>query len=148
MVRDPIGIEGNPGESPGLGLLKIETELTGDKTLTEAAGTDTTTGAPVRGYEMHVGRTSGPDRDRPMLRLGNGTDGAISSDGKVSGCYLHGLFASDAFRHAFLKHLRARDDSGLAYETQVERVLDELAGHLDIHLDLNGLLAVAGEVLA
>ncbi len=147
-VRDPMGIEGNPAEFPGLGLLRIETELTGDKTLTEAAGTDTTTGAPVRGYEMHVGRTHGPDRDRPMLRLGDATDGAISADGRVFGCYLHGLFAADAFRHAFLSRLRARDASGLAYETQVERVLDELAGHLEIHLDLDGLLTVAGEVLA
>ncbi len=147
-VRDPMGIEGPSGEVEGLGLLNIETELTGDKTLTEAAGTDTTTGAPVRGYEMHVGRTSGPDRDRPMLRLDDATDGAISADGKIFGCYLHGLFASDAFRHAFLNRLRTRDASGLAYETQVERVLDELAEHLETHLDLDGLLAAAEPVQA
>lgn len=145
-VRDPSGIEGAPGEAEGLGLLRIETELTGDKTLSEAAGTDVTTGAPVRGYEMHVGRTSGPDLDRPMLRLENATDGAISADGRISGCYLHGLFASDPFRHAFLDRLRARDASGLAYETQVDRVLDELADHLETHLDLTGLLAAAEEI--
>ncbi len=95
---------------------------------------------------MHVGRTSGADRDRPMLKLGDATDGAISADGRISGCYLHGLFASDGFRHAFLDRLRARDASGLAYEAQVERVLDELADHLETHLDLDGLLAAAQEL--
>jgi len=146
VVTDPLGIEGSVGEVAGLGLLNIETELTGDKTLTEAAGTDLATDTSVRGYEMHVGRTSGPDRDRPMLRLGDATDGAISANGKISGCYLHGLFASDAFRHAFLHRLRARDASGLAYETQVERALDELADHLETHLDLDGVLAAAADV--
>jgi adenosylcobyric acid synthase len=145
-VRDPLGVEGRAGEVAGLGMLRVETELTGDKTLTEATGTDTTTGAPVRGYEMHVGRTSGPDRDRPMLRLGDGTDGAISADGRIFGCYLHGLFASDAFRQAFLGRLRDRAASGLAYETQVERVLDDLADHLENNLDLDGLLSVASRV--
>jgi adenosylcobyric acid synthase len=145
-VRDPLGVEGRAGEVAGLGMLRVETELTGDKTLTEATGTDTTTGAPVRGYEMHVGRTSGPDRDRPMLRLGDGTDGAISADGRIFGCYLHGLFASDAFRQAFLGRLRDRAASGLAYETQVECVLDDLAEHLETHLDLNGLLAASAQV--
>jgi adenosylcobyric acid synthase len=143
-IADPGGVEGRPGEAEGLGLLAINTELTGDKTLTEAAGTELATGAAVRGYEMHVGRTSGPDLARPMLRLENGEDGAVSADGKVFGCYLHGLFASDAFRHAFLSRLRTRQVSGVAYDAEIERLLDDLARHLEVHLDLDGLLAVAG----
>jgi adenosylcobyric acid synthase len=81
-----------------------------------------------------------------MIRLADGHDGAVSADGKVMGCYLHGLFASDAFRHAFLGRLRARTSSGLAYQAEVERVLDDLADHLKAHLDLDGLLAAAGEI--
>ena len=63
----------------------------------------------VRGYEMHLGVTSGPGLARPMLDLGGRPDGAVSPDGRVAGCYLHGLFAGDAFRRAFLARLGARE---------------------------------------
>jgi adenosylcobyric acid synthase len=145
-ISDPQGIEGPPGEASGLGLLDVDTELTGDKTLTEAIGIAVGTGAPVHGYEMHVGRTSGPGNARPMIRLADGVDGAVSADGKVMGCYLHGLFASDLFRHAFLDRIRARPSSGVAYDAEVERVLDDLADHLETHLDVDGLLAAAAPI--
>jgi len=143
-LRDPDGIEGPPGEADGLGLLDIETTLTGDKTLSEAEGVELASGTAVRGYEMHVGRTSGPDLARPMLRLGSRDEGAVSADGKVMGCYLHGLFAADDFRHAFLGRLTARAASGVAYEAEIEAVLDRLAAHLEAHLDLDRLLVAAG----
>jgi adenosylcobyric acid synthase len=135
-VRDPGGMEGAPGEVAGLGLLDIETELGGEKTLVEAEGVEVASGAAVRGYER-------PDLARPMLRLGGRPEGAVSADGRVMGCYLHGLFAADGFRHAFLARIRAREASGLAYESEVERVLDALAAHLEAHLDLDALLAAA-----
>ena len=100
-------------------------------------------GEAVRGYEMHVGVTSGPALERPLLTLSGRKEGAVSEDGKVLGCYLHGLFAADGFRHAFLSRLKLRAVSGLAYEAQVESTLDALAEHLETHLDLDGLLAAA-----
>jgi adenosylcobyric acid synthase len=92
---------------------------------------------------MHIGRTTGADTARPMLDLGGRPDGAISVDGRVMGTYLHGIFADDAFRHDFLNRLRAREASGVVYETQVERVLDELADHLERHADLERILDLA-----
>jgi adenosylcobyric acid synthase len=142
-IADPHGIEGPPGETEGLGLLDLETVLAGDKTLVEAAGAEVASGEAVRGYEMHVGVTRGPALARPFLFLDDRPDGAVSEDGRVLGCYLHGLFAADGFRHAFLSRLKLRAVSGLAYEAEVERTLDALADHLAAHLDLDGLLAVA-----
>ncbi len=143
VIRDPEGIEGPPGEAPGLGLLAVATTLTPDKTLIEASGTELASGAAVRGYEMHVGRSDGPGLARPMLRLDNGrTDGAVSADGRVMGCYLHGLFAADGFRRTFLDRL-GQSDGGIAWEATVEAALDGLADHLAAHVDLDGLLAVS-----
>ena len=142
-ISDPAGVEGAPGDAPGLGLLAIATELTGEKTLIEAEGIELSTGAPVRGYEMHLGQTTGPALARPMLRLDGRTDGAVSASGRVMGCYLHGLFAADGFRHAFLNRIRERPESGLAFETEIEGTLDALADHLEASLDVDALLAVA-----
>ena len=142
-IRDPEGIEGNPGDEPGLDVLDLETELTGAKRLTEASGTECQTGQPVHGYEMHVGETTGPALSSPMLELHGRPDGAVSPDGKVMGCYLHGLFASDSFRATFLERLGRRAVSGLAYEHQIDSTLDALAEHLESNLNLDAILQMS-----
>ncbi|MCE3248824.1 MAG: cobyric acid synthase CobQ [Geminicoccaceae bacterium] len=142
-LADPLGIEGRPAAAAGLGLLDLETTLRSVKRLALVAGREVASGEEVRGYEMHVGATGGPGLVRPMLELGGRPDGAVSADGRIMGCYLHGLFAADGFRHAFLARLRARAVSGVAYEAQVEGALDALADHLEGSLDLDGLLALA-----
>ncbi len=142
-IADPEGIEGPRAETEGLGLLDVESRLEACKTLVEAAGRDLASGETVRGYEMHLGTTGGPGLDRPMLDLGGRPDGAVSEDGRVAGCYLHGLFAADRFRHAFLNRLRQRRESGLAYDAEIEVLLDRLAEHLETHLSLDHLLEAA-----
>ena len=141
-IADPLGVEGRKQTVQGLGLLEIDTVLTGDKRLGEASGVELTTRTAVKGYEMHLGGTTGPGLERPMLRLAGGSDGCISADGRVAGCYLHGLFASDPFRRAFLARLGA-GPSEIAYEQGIETTLDLLADHLEQSLDLSALLAAA-----
>ena len=142
-VADPLGLEGLAGELPGLGLLAVDTELGPVKTLALRHGVELASGAPVAGYEIHMGRTEGPGRARPMLRLGGAAEGAVSADGRVMGCYLHGLLADDGFRAAFLGRIRRREAAPAAYAAGVEAALDDLAAHLERCLDLDRLLAIA-----
>ena len=141
-IADPYGMEGKPQTVPGLGLLDIETVLTDSKRLTETSGVELGTDKPVQGYEMHLGETTGPGLQRPMLRLADRPDGCVSADGLVSGCYIHGLFASDPFRRAFIATLGG-EPGGTAYEDQIETTLDALADHLEDSLDPSALLAAA-----
>ncbi|HUS53132.1 MAG TPA: cobyric acid synthase [Thermohalobaculum sp.] len=141
-IADPEGIEGAPGTSAALGLLDVETVMTPEKQLSRVTGEHFASDCPVAGYEIHIGRTDGADRARPVFRIGGRDEGAQSPDGRVAGAYLHGLFAGDAFRGAFLRALGA-PASGLNFETEIDTTLDRLADHLEVHLDLDGLLAVA-----
>jgi adenosylcobyric acid synthase len=100
-VEDPLRIEGSQTSSAGLALLDVHSTMTADKTLRPVSGVELTTGATIAGYEMHLGATSGPGAARPMVRVADGTfDGAVSGDGRILGCHLHGLFAGPAFRTA------------------------------------------------
>jgi adenosylcobyric acid synthase len=142
-IADLDGIEGPPGSADGLGLIEVETELTGDKSLVAVEGRTVADGVAIAGYEMHIGRTTGEATQRPLLRLDDGRfDGAISADGRVAGTYLHGFFAGDAQRAAWLARLGA-PESSLAYEELVEQTLDALAAHLAAHLDIDRLLGLA-----
>ncbi len=142
-IADPDGIEGAAGISEGLGLLDVETVLSGDKRLEAVSGHELASGEEVHGYEMHMGMTEGPDAARPMLELVHGQEGACSTDGKVAGSYVHGLFAADGFRHAFLSRLAARGRSPLAWEARIDETLDGLAQHLEDALDLDRILEIA-----
>ncbi|MGB7975488.1 MAG: cobyric acid synthase [Roseiarcus sp.] len=141
-LSDPRGMEGPPGGIEGLGLLDVATVLTGVKRLTQVEGACLTNGASFRGYEMHVGETRGPDCARPLLHFTSGrVDGAISPSGLVTGAYVHGLFADDHQRAAWLAALGTT--AGINYESTIERTLDALADHCEAHLDCDALLAVA-----
>ncbi len=141
-VADPDGIEGPPRTVEGLGLLDVETVLTGAKRLAPVTGVSLPDDVPLAGYEMHVGVTEGPDRLRPFARIGGVEEGARSADGRVAGTYCHGLFAGEAQRRRLLAWIGATA-SDLDYEAGVERVLDGLAGHLARHVDVERMLALA-----
>ena len=145
-ISDPGGVEGG-GAVDGLGLLDVATAMGGDKVTAPVTGRHLATGATVAGYEIHLGRTEGPDCARPVLDLGGRLDGAQSGDGRVAGTYVHGLFAADGFRRAFLDGLGGAG-SDLRYEAGVDAALDALAAHLERHVDIDRLLAIAGVTTA
>lgn len=144
-VADPEGLEGPPGETAGLGLLDIRTVMAADKTLSRVSGTECDSGQTVSGYEIHLGDTTGADCARAWIEIDGRREGAASPDGRVRGTYLHGVFQEDGFRQSFLSRLGATPttcDHGAAVET----ALDGLADHLETHMDVPRLLALAGPV--
>lgn len=144
-ISDPDGIEGSKGSVAGLGLLDVQTTMAPLKQLADVQGTHLASGAPVIGYEIHIGATSGPDTDKPWLEIDGKMAGATSGDGRVEGCYVHGLFTSDDFRRGYLEKLGGK--SGVSdYSASVEAALDALADHLEAHLDVDALLALAERV--
>jgi adenosylcobyric acid synthase len=144
-ISDPDGIEGSKGSVAGLGLLDVQTMMAPLKRLADVQGTHLASGAPVTGYEIHIGATNGPDTDKPWLKIDGKMAGATSGDGRVEGCYVHGLFTSDDFRRSYLEKLGGK--SGINdYSASVEAALDALADHLEAHLDVDALLALAERV--
>lgn len=152
-VADPHGTEGPVGQAEGLGLLAVQTVLSSEKHLEDASGFLAGTTAPVSGYEMHTGRTTGADRARPLLMLNGAAEGACSASGQVYGTYLHGIFHERAARLALLARVggAAFRPGGTWYEAPLpahhdsvtEQALNALADHLETHIDLDALLALA-----
>lgn len=141
-VSDPLGIEGPAGDTPGLGLLDVTTVMEPEKHLTRVSAEHVGSGQVFEGYEIHIGQTSGPDSARPFAHVRGTDEGAVSEDGRIMGSYLHGLFRHDGFRRAFLVSLGA-ENSAQGYSDAVQATLDALADHMDTHLDVDAILAVA-----
>jgi adenosylcobyric acid synthase len=145
-IDDPAGVEGTAGAVDGLGLLDVSTVLSGEKRLAAVVGHDAE-GVGFSGFEMHMGRTAGPDTARPALWTEGQPDGACSPDGLVVGTYVHGLFGDDAARGAWLRRMGAAP-SAHRHAAAVDAALDGLALHLETHMDLDRLLSLAGPVPA
>jgi adenosylcobyric acid synthase len=142
-IADPDGIEGPSTTIPGLALLDIETTLTGAKRLTAATGHLIADHAAFTGFEMHIGRTTGPGTADPMLILEDGRpDGARSPDRRVSGTYIHGIFAAEAARTSLLRQFGATA-APRNHDAEIDTTLDALAAHLEQYIDIDALLSLA-----
>ncbi len=139
-IHDPNGIESGTVSAAGLGLLDVETTMSETKTVTTTHATHIATGEAISAYEIHMGKTTGPDCARPFATTAHGPEGAVK--GRVMGTYLHGSFSSDGFRSAFLQALGAKASS-LAYDDMIEATLDALAQHLEAHVDVDAILGLA-----
>jgi len=144
-IADPDGIEGPASQTEGLGLLDVSTVMKSQKRVAQTDATYIPTGDKVSGYEIHLGETQGPDCAHGWLSINGRTEGAASPDGRVKGCYLHGLFTSDRFREAYMKSIGA-PLSKMDYDGGVDATLDALAAHLEDHLDVDRLLDIAQDV--
>lgn len=144
-IADPDGIEGPATRVRGLGLLDVTTVMATQKRLALTEAVFNATGDPVSGYEIHIGETNGPDRQNGWLTIGRRSEGAASADGRIKGCYLHGLFAADAFRQSYMAQIGVPVQA-VAYDAGVEDTLDALADHLESCIDIDAVLRLAQPV--
>ncbi len=148
-IHDPHGVDGAPGTSAGLGLLEMETVMEGHKRLARVRGRLALGGgggADVEGYEIHMGRSTGPALARPAVQWGTdgdgGTDGALSEDGQILGTYLHGLFDRPEACRALLAWAGLTAPSHFDYRALREAGIERLADAVEQHLDTARLLAL------
>lgn len=144
-IYDPDGVDGAPGDARGLGLLDTETHMSPQKHVAPATGSCVSSGAAVSGYEIHAGRTTGPDTARPMFKLGGTSEGARSANGLIEGTYLHGAFTSDTYRRAWLEKAGGGTDASFSYNATVEHALDALADGVAGAVNVDALLDSARE---
>jgi adenosylcobyric acid synthase len=147
---------------PGLGLLPVVTDFepvkathqveagitAGDGLLAGCAG------LPVRGYEIHMGRShrlagAAPSPFRLMSRSGSPAedgDGAVDETGNVLGTYLHGFFDNTEPRVKLLANLARRKGMTFTPGLPLNRAAayDRLAACLRAELDLERLRSVIG----
>ena len=140
-VCDPEGLEGPAGVIDGLGLLDIETLMTPKKALTRPLARHAATGLSFNAYEIHIGTSDGPDHSRPFAYIDDKPEGAMSADGRITGSYLHGMFADVEFRKAWLDGFGVEGRG--SYRAEVDATLNRLADHMETHVDVDGILSVA-----
>lgn len=143
VIADPLGLEGAPGEGPGLGWLDLETVLEAEKQLRNTQGVLTLGNAEVRGYEIHAGVSRGRALERPSAMLdGARADGAISEDGQILGTYVHGLFESPGACEALLKWAGLREPQRVDYVQVRERAIERVADSVERHLDMGAIVGL------
>jgi adenosylcobyric acid synthase len=140
QLHDPLGLEGAPGSSAGLGLLEMSTVLEEHKQLRNVTGRLLLEDVQVSGYEIHAGVTTGAALAIAAVELDDGRlDGAQSADGQILGTYLHGLFETPQACSALLRWAGLQDVQDVDYHALRERDIERLADLVENHLD-GGLL--------
>lgn len=152
-IRDPHHVESHNDSANGLGLLPITTAFARQKATYQVRARilnfENLAGEIIQGYEIHAGETTSQtewleiiSRSPAALGRENGDpatvkDGGVSSNGKVWGCYLHGLFANDSFRHAWLSHLGWKGQAAsqaARFEASLEKLADAVESALNMEL--------------
>lgn len=145
FIRDPHHVESQKDETDGLGLLPTITTFAQTKATYQVKARvldfASLTDELIEGYEIHMGETQSQTQWLEIASR-NGEqvsvkDGSVSSNGKIWGCYLHGLFANDSFRHAWLTRLGWSGQvasQSARFEESLEKLADAVEGALNMKL--------------
>ena len=142
-VSDPNGVEGPPGEIEGLKLLDVATraDRREDAARRSKARASRTARRSAAMRCMSARRKARTARARCFASPTAGSTARSRRTAAIAGAYVHGLFADDRQRAAWLAALGTT--AGVNYEAAIERTLDALADHCEAHLDCDALLAAA-----
>jgi adenosylcobyric acid synthase len=166
-ILDPHRVESSRGEMGGIGLLNIVTSFAHKKitcqveaVVTKAfpfQGNERAGLRRLRGYEIHMGLSSGDIGLFGVKRLSPGNGGISGDDtlpdgsvnGNCWGTYLHGIFDNDRFRRGFLNHIRKQKGlpalrQNVNYAEKKERAIDRLAGIVRENIDLGFVKRIIG----
>ena len=131
-ISDPFGVEGKPGSNDGLGLLDMGTELLKDKRVEVVAGKFLFAEAPVSGYEIHMGVSTGNALAMPAFEIDGKAEGARSADDQILGTYLHGFMDTPEASLAILTWAGMVDakpvDLRQLRDNSLDRVADSVVG--------------------
>jgi len=144
-IHDPVHVESKNDFIDGLGLLAVSTTFAQKKATYQVQARilnfESLVGEMIQGYEIHMGETqSQTPRLEIISRNGEPVqllDGSVSSNGKVWGCYLHGLFQNDVLRQAWLKDLGWQGEvasQSVRFDESLERLADAVEGALNMSL--------------
>lgn len=145
LISDPEGVEGEPCEMEGLGLLPVATVMDGNKVTRQVRFRFMGHSALCDGYEIHNGRTSlSGGCDSPCEFESGGSDGCMSGDGKVIGTYIHGILDNDVVIRHLLSAAGAGNGAAQVMDKDTFRQLqyDRLANHLRRHIDIDLLYEI------
>ncbi len=145
-ISDPDGVEGKAESVAGLRYLDVSTVMQPKKEVGQTHAYSEHLDCETTGYEIHMGKTDGPDAARPFLQKNYAPLGAMSNSGKIAGVYMHGLFSKDEFRMKYLADFRSGRMEETSYFQQVEDTLNVLAAEMEKHLDIEAILKTAGEM--
>lgn len=154
-VQDPLGVESALPEVAGLALLPVDTVFAPSKATHQAEARvlggpgwlAALQGQTIRGYEIHMGETTSA---QPWLEISRRSetpmalaDGAVEATGQIWGCYLHGLFANEALRRAWLASLGWQGAASAAGASpDIQTMLDNLAVHVETYMDMQRLQTI------
>ncbi|MEM7740343.1 MAG: cobyric acid synthase CobQ, partial [Pseudomonadota bacterium] len=119
----------------------VETVMQQSKRVAPVKGRCALSGTTIAGYEIHMGNTYGPDTEYPFAEIDGKPEGARCAGGLIEGSYLHGVFANDAFRRAWVTRAGGVSSASLSYGKEVERALNHLADEVEKAVDVDRLFA-------
>lgn len=143
-IRDPLGLESPSSCVPGLALLAIETSLQVKKSLQYSVGQFMDKPIPIKGYQIHLGSSSGPAMRNPLFRLSEGVEGAVSDDDQIAGTYLHGLFDLPDACNALLAWAGYQQADAIDFDEYREHGINLLADVLAVEFDFQQLEQLLG----